>query len=525
MNATKVVSVGDIYFGKLDAYSEFLEYGKDTYQSLFYACPSFHVEKFLDGKAYYIYGDKGTGKTALLKYLEITADSQNALVEYIRFKKDVDEEERNSLKRAGIANNTFEEVIDENIPTDTSIDCIYAWQVYIIKCIINRIEASGEKFFKETSTLKKLKKLIQSAYKNDTSLIKRIIPKVKRGSVRLDITDSLEIGADFEWDDENEKTVSFSNYAKTVIALFSDLERIGDKKCFVLFDELELIYFQRKKYLRDVALLRDLIQAIYYINEITKKRKYCIFSIACIRNEVYHSIASVGYEINKIIQDYGVEISWLQSGGSLKDSPLIQMLIKRLINSQPEYARNISDNEIWTAYFDEYININYLNQTSMSYVIDQTWNKPRDIIRLFNLIQKKHENATKITTSCFESVRKTYSQESWEEFSNELSAKYSPEEIDGIKQVLVGIGTSFSLKNFSERIDEKAPHFPSVAQLKHNRSAAEILSDIYRIGIIGTESKWKRFYFKGDTDFDSTANCIIHYPLRRFFSVQTDILS
>ena len=55
----KLRTLGEIYFGKLDAYSECLEYGKDMYKSLFYACPSFCVEKFLDGSAYYIYGDKG----------------------------------------------------------------------------------------------------------------------------------------------------------------------------------------------------------------------------------------------------------------------------------------------------------------------------------------------------------------------------------------------------------------------------------------------------------------------------------
>lgn len=518
MRKLSVVPIKDLYFGKLDAYSEFIEYGRDVYQSLFYACPSFHVEKFLDGKAYYIHGDKGAGKTALLKHIEISASNNNALIEYIRFKKDIDEEERNALKRAGIPNNLFEEIIEKDIPSDVGLNCVYAWQLYIIKCIVNRISHEKDSFFEDTVEWKKLKKLIHGAYKSDNSPIKRILPQIKRGSLKLEIADVLELGADFDWENSQEKTVSFTSFSKKVIDLFSKLRRnVSSPRCYILFDELELVYLNKNTYLRDVALIRDLIQATYYINEIGKINDYNISVIACFRNEVYRSVAAIGYELNKLVQDYGVEISWQQSGGSIRDNPLIKMLINRLINSQPEGREKFDEMEIWSSYFEDYVNINYSNQSSMNYIIDQTWNKPRDVIRLFNLIQKKYEGTTQIGISCFEGVRKSYSSESWEEFSNELAAKYSQSEIDGIKKVLVGIGSYFSAKMFSDRINEKAAHFESVKLLNDNHTSIEILEDLYRVGIIGTTGKWKRFYFKGDDDFDSTANCVIHYPLRRFF--------
>ncbi len=519
-NSFALVPIGKLYFGKLDAYSECLEYGAEIYQTLFYSCPNFHVEKFLEGKAYYIHGDKGVGKTALLKHIEIIAINSNALVEYIRFKKDVDDEARNAIKRAGIPSNSFEEIIDKDVPANLGINCIAAWQVYIIKCIVNQITAKKCTFFEENREWNQLKSLIRGAYKNDDSPIKKIFPKIKHGNIKLDLGDIVELGADFEWEDCSNKIVSFSAYAKKVIDLFSRLKKKNhEQRSYILFDELELVNLQKKTYQRDIALIRDLIQAIYYINEISKTCKYQIYSIACFRNEVYRNVASVGYEINKNVQDYGVEISWQQSGGSIIDNPLIKMLTNRLINSQPRTGSNISEQEIWQAYFDEYVNINYQFQTSRNYVVDQTWGKPRDIIRLFNLIQKKFEDAQRIGNSCFESVRKVYSQESWEEFSNELSAKYTQEEIDGIKQVLVGIGTVFSLEMFTRKLEEKSMHFPTVKILHDNRLPVEILSDIYRVGIIGTDGKWKRFYFKGDEDFDCTASFVIHYPLRRFFSV------
>lgn len=47
----RLAALGEIKFGKLDAYTEYIEYGKEMYKSLFFACPSFHVEKFLNGQS------------------------------------------------------------------------------------------------------------------------------------------------------------------------------------------------------------------------------------------------------------------------------------------------------------------------------------------------------------------------------------------------------------------------------------------------------------------------------------------
>jgi len=191
-NSFALVPIGKLYFGKLDAYSECLEYGAEIYQTLFYSCPNFHVEKFLEGKAYYIHGDKGVGKTALLKHIEIIAINSNALVEYIRFKKDVDDEARNAIKRAGIPSNSFEEIIDKDVPANLGINCIAAWQVYIIKCIVNQITAKKCTFFEENREWNQLKSLIRGAYKNDDSPIKKIFPKIKHGNIKLDLGDIVE---------------------------------------------------------------------------------------------------------------------------------------------------------------------------------------------------------------------------------------------------------------------------------------------------------------------------------------------
>ena len=60
----------------------------------------------------------------LLKYVEsLIADNPDTnFSQFIRFKKDVDEDQRNQLKRAALPQAPFEEIIESEIPTDTTIN-------------------------------------------------------------------------------------------------------------------------------------------------------------------------------------------------------------------------------------------------------------------------------------------------------------------------------------------------------------------------------------------------------------------
>ena len=43
------LQIKDIYFGKIDGYNEFLEYGQDTCKGLFYEFPNIDISRLLDG--------------------------------------------------------------------------------------------------------------------------------------------------------------------------------------------------------------------------------------------------------------------------------------------------------------------------------------------------------------------------------------------------------------------------------------------------------------------------------------------
>ena len=510
--------IKDMYLGKIDGYNEFLEYGQDACKGLFFEFPNVPIDKILDGTTYYIFGNKGTGKTMLLKYIEskILENPETKFTEFIRFKKDVDIEQRNQLKRTAVPSNSFEEVIESDIPTDISLNCTLAWQVYLIKVIVNRLSQTEYGVFDRVDdTWIKLCSLIKAVYGENTATdqIKKILPKMKRGNLELKFRDFGKVNLDFEWIDSAKTTVSFSSVAKQIIFLYNNLKPV-ENAIYILVDELELSLKKNKDYQRDITLIRDLIFAIESLNEINRTRNYNVHLIAAIRNEVYRNIISKGMEINKVILDFGVTISWEQKGGNIRNHPLLKMLEKRIHYSE-KLAGLQESTDIWNTYF-----VSTIGESKLpieNYLLDQTWYKPRDIIRLFSLIQKQYGQKSFFTQEIFDSVRKAYAEESWIEFEEVLTAKYSDVEVEGIKKALTSLSLPFEIKDFQYNIDRNKDFFEEVEYLAKNRKTPHILKDLYEIGVIGNYGSNPRFSFKGDTDLSPTMPMTIHYPLIRFF--------
>lgn len=510
----------DLYIGKTDGYNEFLEYGQSVCKELFFEYPNFDLQKILNGSIYYICGDKGTGKTMLLKYVEavVSEKPESMFSEFIRFRKDVDEDQRNQIKRSGLPQTPFEEVIESEIPGDATINCVLAWQVYLIKVIINRLKHTEYGVFdRDSAEWENLCALLDAIYDDpqNANPIKKILPRIKKGNVELNVAKLGKVNLELEWTDEAKKTVPFSELGKRVIDLYSKLQPVPHT-LYIFVDELELSLKQTKKYERDITLIRDLIFAIQYLNEISKENGFNVYAITAIRNEVYKEVKSKGLEINKPIHDFGIQISWQQKGGAIRENPLLKMLVRRFQCSEKICGLDPTP-DVFDAYFLKSVGRSGI--AIENYILDQTWLRPRDIIRLFSIMQKVAGDKTFIDQKTFEIVRQQYSEESWSEFEEILTVKYSDVEVEGIKLALTGLQVPFSTRDFAERIDGKADIFEEVEYLKtKGRKLGQILRDLYDIGVIGNYGNGTpRFSFKGDKDIDPMLPLTFHYPLLRFF--------
>lgn len=516
----QTLQLKDLFIGKTDAKNELSENTteeKTRFTDSFLIPENINVADFFDGKRYFITGLKGTGKTALLRYLAISAEkTNNVSTAFILFKSEFTEEDKTAFSRAA---NTF--ITLKNEDSENEEDFVNVWQWFLHRHIVKISKAKNLSFFKENSDWEKYSKCV-SAPKlgNEESGITRLLPKLKKGNVEIEGDIEFfksKLGLEFEWDNENNRLVKFSTIVRQANELYKKLIP-NNHKLYIFLDELELTLGKNKQYLKDIKLIRDLIVAVYNLNSISRQHKFPIYFVTAIRSEVLTSIQSAGKEINKPILDFGLTLKWQQSGGSLKDHPLIRIINKKIQAAEKLIGLSSisSDEEIWTNYFPSQIG----NRPAQEYILHRTWYRPRDIVRILSIAQQQFPNSTSFSHQVFDAINKEYSTQSWIEHAEELRTAYTEVEIDGIRKLLTSLACPFSLNQISVTCDKKRQLYSDVDLLLSKHKLGDILSLLYRVGIIGNTGQKVRYSFRGDDELVIENNMKIHDPLWNYLSIE-----
>lgn len=502
----------DIIFGKTDASNELNEVGDSFYVSSFLEYEKYQIDDFLRGKRYYIMGRKGTGKTALLKYLECKfRKNPENLVIPIRFKSDFDEIDRKNVKNASVA--IQDEVIEanENMAMKSYVS---AWQVYLIYQIFKRMYSKDAEYsvFVDSKERTLIWNLLKMIYGENGS--GRIVPKISKGSISVSggmtgIDASLAVEIEF-----HDNKINYELTAKKIIDTYSRL-RFDRTPVFILIDELELSVKTKKLRDADIELVRDLILAVDKMNRVSKDNSYDICLYASVRTDVVDSVLSSGYEINKCIEDYGVTVEWYQRGGDYHDNPLLRLLEKKIRASEIALSKEESSN-VWETYFVKGINGMEIQRFLLSY----SWYRPRDVVRMMQFAQDYcDKKAVRINQEVFERAVQQYSNRMWNEVSEEISLKYSPDDMKAIKKILTGIQVPFDLNYINDRVRVLADSYDYVESFYKRYRIPEFLDSLFDWGIIGNSGERMVFCFLGYKEIDITKPMIIHTPLRNYFEV------
>lgn len=235
-------------------------------------------------------------------------------------------------------------------------------------------------------------------------------------------------------------------------------------------------------------MIRDLLFTIHRINSLGK-----VHIIAAIRNEVLYSMDRFipTKELNKITDGYGVPIKWSYSNTNSYEHPIIQILMKRISMATSETPQTFHD------WFPETV----YGKATVNYILDNGWNKPRDIVRLITAAQNDslHCNDSFFTQAIFDSLRKEYSKNSLAEIRQELQTLYTSEELELAFRLLRGGPRTFSVESIPRRAEKG-----SRARIFWNNRKDDILEDFYRVGFWGNINRsvqpfaW-RWNHKGDT--------------------------
>jgi hypothetical protein len=517
----KTLQLKDLFVGKTDAKNELTENTlaeKERFIDSFLIPENINVDDFFNGRRYYVTGLKGTGKTALLRYISLSVEKKyNAKTAFILFKSEFSEEDKTAFTRAA---NTFMTV--KNDESDIDEDFVNVWQWFLHRHIIKISIAENNSFFIEDENWEKYSKCV-SAPKlgNEEYGIMRLLPKLKKGNVEIEGDIEFlrgKLGLEFEWENEKAKQVKFSTIVRQANELFKRLKP-KPNKLFVFLDELELTLGKSKQYQKDIKLIRDLIVAVNNLNILSRQLGFQLHFITGVRSEVLTSIASAGKEINKPIIDFGVTLKWQQSGGSVKDHPLIKIINKKIQATEKQlgFTEISTDEEVWQKYFP----INIWSRPAQEYILHRTWYRPRDIVRILNIAQQQFPNETSFSHVVFDSINKEYSTQSWIEHAEELRTSYSESEIDGIRKLLTSLICPFTFHQISNACETKREFYSDLDQLMKNHKLGDILSLLYRVGIIGNTGQKVRYSFRGDDELVIENSMKVHDPLWNYLSIET----
>ena len=479
MSVVKKITIKDIYPGKPDAKDEITFNSSDDFVKTFVIAEHFNIDSLINGTNCFITGFKGTGKTALLYYLDnyIKQLDESACSSFILFKEDFPSLQRTKMQNA--SNRILSSVSVERNALKSRDEFEYIWRWLFFKRIVSDNKDYNNNLFKNDENWQKFESLIDRIKDPIDSKKSKIIDKIKINFPLKDMIAGTEVGTEIEVDLSKDSTEDYKKFVRLIDEaelLFASLEKT-DIPYYIFVDELEAYYGDEDIFKRDLGLIRDLVFTVKRFNEIIYRCEYKQMKFICsVRSEIINAISRfvTTKEINKVLNGFSVPLNWSYSNNNAYSHPIIKILLKRIAVCAG--YENKTDLEIFNEWFPEDVN----GHDPVSYILNNSWYKPRDMVRLITTAQNCiHNKSSCFSQAVFNSITKTYSEDSLLEIKEELQALYTSQEIDIIITCFTGFKATFSYSKFKERVSKD---FPGTILEKN---MVQVLNDLYRLGFLG----------------------------------------
>ena len=262
------IKLKDIYAGKPDAKDEIDFEGLEEFIKTYVVAEHFNIESLISGTNCFITGFKGTGKTALLFYLDnrFKKIDESTCSSFIFFKEEFTDTKRSELE--SIAKRILSSIsVEKNALVDNQ-EFEYIWRWLLFKRIVSDNEEYNRGLFLDDENWKKFENII-GKIKSPNNRKKIIIPsKIKMTVPYKDSSTQSMISPEVEVDLQN---TSNDNYLKFMEVL-DEAERLlmnttrTDIPYYIFVDELEAYYGDISIFKRDLGLIRDLIFTVKRLN-------------------------------------------------------------------------------------------------------------------------------------------------------------------------------------------------------------------------------------------------------------------
>ena len=484
------MKIKDLNFGNVEGKNEFNnEKIEDLYLDIFDA------DKVIKENKYYIYGNKGTGKTSLLRYLEYKISKEKKKTLIILFK---------DIKKNISIYSKFKKLIKESLDHDMATQAFWQWLLLSIIIQENKIEVDE-------------RKLIFNAKDKFFKKISNLFMSITQGLKGKYNQSNFEVEIDVNNMNFENNTDSLEEAGDNIDYLTDIVNNNLKDDYYIFIDELETSSIT-STHREDSILIKNLINSISFLNNIHEK----LHIIVAVRTEILDNIYTIGDEINKLLESEGVEIKWIYDNYNTQH-PLIRMIIKKMRSSMIEFSPNdeqtirmSSDNTIFKRWFPEQL-LNELDSRkgeNAKIILHNTWLKPRDLVRFMNILKDKAKESLAFKRKHYDEAVKEYSQKAWIEIKEELSANLEADKIEAIEESLSNFKTRFFYSELQERI-----------KLKITDDIDQIITLLFKIGVIGNNYKQGnnfvfKYYYRGDKHLDKDNEIEIHRGLWKAFSLK-----
>lgn len=472
----------------------------DRFKQLILVPEGINIDSLLDGDRYYLTGEKGAGKTALLIYTALKADELfNAERSFIIFKELSQEEREDYSGLAHVTNYDQSEI-------SPCIDYEYVWWWVFHNTIADAILNSEKEIFIPNEALDTYLAAVKAVKSNPRGSGRRMPVVTKDGYVEASltvpikgVTIALTGKVNFEKNPNEPAKIRFSTHINELNRLYSALDS-GESQLYIIVDEMNLSKKNVEEYERDIIMIRDLIIAIERFNAITKNSHENVRVIGAVRNEVINSVKSKGKEINKAIESYGIPIDWTQYDEESLHHPLIKLLINYFRISDEISGLPVLDDE---NEYRKWVGESIYRSPSEETIRNFTLYRPRHVVRLLNISKIRCGDHRRITEKTFNTIKRQYSSECWNEITEDLALSYTPKELELIKEWLTGMPWQTTYEAMKEKAQRNWERMPQAEGLLQRFD--DIIRDLYQVGVIGNYCKsysqarpTHRWYFRGD---------------------------
>ncbi|WP_374642493.1 P-loop ATPase, Sll1717 family [Tabrizicola sp.] len=420
------------------------------FQSHYYPLPNYNSSQFISGEKTFVLGQKGTGKTALLRNLQHQCASIGLMTEFIVFKSSI-LEETDLIQESQIA------IFDDKKAAQAK------HYYHMLKRLVLLLIASRSKqgAFDESSDLSD----------DDRGLLSRIVGQDAASAIKNTFDSILStfkaISIDMSNATGGKVDIDVSRKIKSMNdslskAVLQDAKRNG-LRLRIFFDEVHFSYQSADGQLTNAMLVRDLLHVCTVLNSTFAEQQIDVILYAAVRSEfLMHPVIK---ELDSVhtVESASFSINWHEYPFN-RDHPLFKFIAKRLVTRDGGRATNP---------------LTVLSGIDPGEFLSHTWAKPRDFVRFFRTAQALYPERWSLDRSRVKTVLNKYGELSWSELLASL-ASFIPQ------------GGRVALENYIRRI---APHFLDGSSQLTVEDFADGIEDVYLAATAGGSFDFSREEF------------------------------